>query len=88
MPDSSEVPARGAALFGAVAAGVFGGIGEAVIATAPPDARAVYRPIRPRLRPTTACTGSTAACTRLLGSTQVELLHGLKRIATETRRAT
>ncbi len=42
---ASEIPARGAALFGAVAAGVYDGIGEAIDATRPADAHA-YQPQR------------------------------------------
>ena len=39
VPDSREVPARGAALFGAVAAGAFAEIGAAVQRTRPATAR-------------------------------------------------
>ncbi len=39
VPDSSQIPARGAALFGAVAAGHFADIGEAISATRPVTAR-------------------------------------------------
>ena len=87
MPDSNEVPARGAALFGAVAAGVFDGIGAAVAATRPADAR-TYTP--------DAASGETydrvyeiyRSLYETLGASQVQLLHGLKGIATEIRRAT
>ena len=43
VPDSSLIPARGAALFAAVAAGLYDGIGAAIAATRPPDAH-VYEP--------------------------------------------
>ena len=87
VPDSTEVPARGAALFGAVTAGVFDDIGAAVAATRPVDAR-TYTPDR--------ASGSTydrvyeiyRSLYETLGTTQVQLLHGLKGIATEIRRAT
>src|SRR5664280_3687637 len=39
VPDSTQVPARGAALFGAVAAGAFPDIGSAIAATRPSIAR-------------------------------------------------
>jgi L-ribulokinase len=86
VPDSTQIPARGAALFGAVAAGVFADIASAIAATRPrvarsyePDANAqaiydqvyaIYRSLYDRL-----------------GRSHVELLHGLKRIYSE-RRAT
>jgi L-ribulokinase len=85
VPASSEIPARGAALFGAVAAGRFDDIGAAVRATRPETARryapdpaagAVYDNVYAIYRPLYAA----------LGDTQVELLHGLKRIRTDTRR--
>ena len=85
VPASSEIPARGAALFGAVAAGRFDDIGAAVRATRPETARryepdpaagAVYDRVYAIYRTLYAT----------LGDTQVELLHGLKRIRTDTRR--
>jgi L-ribulokinase len=86
VPASPEVPARGAALFGAVAAGAFAGIGAAVQATRPavartfapdPDASAVYERVYPIFR----------AFHDLLGRSQPALLHELKRIRAE-RKAT
>jgi L-ribulokinase len=86
VPASPEVPARGAALFGAVAAGAFAGIGAAVQATRPavartfapdPDASAVYERVYPIFR----------AFHDLLGRSQPVLLHELKRIRAE-RKAT
>jgi L-ribulokinase len=79
VPASREVPARGAALFGAVAAGAFTGIGAAVQATRPaiartfapdPDASAIYERVYPIFR----------AFHDLLGRSQPALLHELKRI--------
>ncbi len=87
VPDSSEVPARGAALFGAFAAGLYDGIGEAVIATAPPDARA-YTPDPVANETYDRVYEIYRSLYQTLGSTEVGLLHGLKRIATEIRRAT
>jgi L-ribulokinase len=82
VPDSSEIPARGSALFGAVAGGAFDDIDSAVAATRPPTARtytpdprasefynklyAIYRPLY-----------------ELLGRERSELLHELKRLRTE-----
>ncbi len=82
VPASREVPARGAALFGAVAAGAFADIGAAVQATRPaiartfapnPDASAVYERVYPIFR----------AFHDLLGRSQPALLHELKRIRAE-----
>jgi L-ribulokinase len=87
VPASSEVPARGAALFAAVAAGVFGGIDEAVVATRPPDEHA-YTPDRGAKQTYDRVYEIYRDLYETLDSTQMELLHGLKRIATEIRRAT
>jgi L-ribulokinase len=82
VPASKEIPARGAALFGAVAAGLYPGIEAAVEATREPSAR-TYTP-DPRA---TAVYDRVYAVYRglyeTLGRTQVELLHELKRIRTE-----
>jgi L-ribulokinase len=86
IPASSEIPARGAALFGAVAAGVFDGIGSAIEATRPqiartytpdPAAKATYDQVYEIYR----------SLYETLGRSQVELLHGLKRIRTGERSA-
>ena len=85
VPASTEVPARGSALFGAVAGGAFDNIGAAIAATRPgtartytpdPQARAVYDEVYAVYR----------EVYETLGRTQVELLHGLKRIRTNQRR--
>ena len=82
VPDSTQVPARGAALFGAVAAGAFPDIGSAIAATRPSiarsyapdaDAKAIYDRVYAIYR----------SLYERLGRTDVELLHGLKRIHTE-----
>jgi L-ribulokinase len=85
VPASTEIPARGAALFGGVAAGFFADIGEAVAATRPktartyvpdPGAKAVYDRVYDVYR----------SLYDTLGRSQGELLHGLKRIRAEQRR--
>ena len=84
VPDSTQIPARGAALFGAVAAGAFGDISAAIAATRPgvarryqpqPQAQAIYDRVYAIYR----------SLYELLGRADVELLHGLKRIYTERR---
>ena len=86
VPASKEIPARGAALFGAVAAGAFEDIRSAAAATAPgiartyapdPAAKAVYDRVYAIYR----------SLYETLGHSQVELLHGLKRIRTERKAA-
>jgi L-ribulokinase len=82
VPGSEEIPARGSALFGAVAGGAFPDIESAVAATRPPTAQtytpdpaahevyerlyAIYRPLY-----------------GLLGNEHGELLHQLKRLRAE-----
>ncbi|MGA2011350.1 MAG: ribulokinase [Solirubrobacteraceae bacterium] len=83
VPAASEIPARGAALFAAVAAGVHDGIGAAIAATRPPSAH-TYRPD----------PAATAVYDRIyaiyrelyetLGRSRSDWMHGLKRIQTET----
>jgi L-ribulokinase len=84
VPTCREVPARGAALFGAVAAGAFADIGAAVQATRPavartfvpdPQASAVYERVYRIF----------LALHDLLGRAQPALLHELKRIRAERR---
>jgi L-ribulokinase len=79
VPASNEIPARGAALFGAVAAEAFPNIHSAIQATRPPTARtyvpdraahAIYDRVYPIYRD----------LYELLGRSRAELLHGLKRI--------
>jgi L-ribulokinase len=81
VPDSELIPARGAALFGAVAAGVYPSIDEAIAATRPADAH-VYAP---RSQATETYDRVYPVYRRLyeiLGQTEVGLLHALKRIRT------
>ncbi|MBV8941262.1 MAG: ribulokinase [Solirubrobacterales bacterium] len=79
VPGSKEVPARGSALFAAVAGGAFECIDAAVAATEPPTAR-TYRP-DPTVRETYDRLYSVyRGLHDLLGSKRVELLHGLKQI--------
>ena len=87
VPDSTEVPARGAAMFGAVAAGVFDGIDAAVAATRPADAH-TYTPDGASLETYDRVYQIYRSLYEMLGTSQVQLLHGLKGIATEIRRAT
>ncbi|MGO9971678.1 MAG: ribulokinase [Solirubrobacteraceae bacterium] len=82
VPASGEIPARGAALFAAVAAGVFDDIAAAVAATAPKTARS-YVP-NPAARPVhDAVYAIYRDLYELLGRSRVEWLHDLKRIRTE-----
>jgi L-ribulokinase len=84
VPDSTQIPARGSALFGAVAAGAFPDIGGAIAATRPriacsyapdADAQAIYDRVYAIYR----------SLYERLGRSDVELLHGLKRIYSERR---
>jgi L-ribulokinase len=85
VPASSEIPARGSALFGALAAGRFNDITAAIEAMRPavgrtyrpdPSAQAVYDEVYAVYR----------ELYELLGRSHVELMHGLKRIRTSERR--
>jgi L-ribulokinase len=82
VPAWREIPARGAALFGAVAAGVYDDIDAAIAATRPsssstytpdPAAKAVYDRVYAIYR----------TLYETLGRSDVALLHGLKKIRTE-----
>jgi L-ribulokinase len=78
IPGSSEIPSRGSALFGAVAAGVFPDITSAIEATRPKIAR-TYKP-RPEAKETyDKVYAIYRSLYDTLGRSQVELLHGLKR---------
>jgi len=86
VPEVIEIPARGAALFGAVAAGVFDDIGAAIEATRPKrvrtyepdlDAKATYDRVYEIYR----------TLYDTLGRSEVRLMHELKRIRTEGRGA-
>jgi L-ribulokinase len=84
VPASSEVPARGAALFGAVAGGSHPDIGAAIAATRPAIAR-TYAPDPATRRTYDDVYAMYRGLYDTLGRTQVELLHGLKRIGNERR---
>jgi L-ribulokinase len=86
VPDSTQIPARGAALFGALAAGEFPDIAAAIAATRPgvarrfePDAQAksIYDRVYAVYR----------SLYEQLGRNEAGLLHSLKRIYTERRAA-
>jgi L-ribulokinase len=85
VPASSEIPARGAALFGAVAAGVFDGIGEAIEATRPSHAR-TYAPDRAAQGTYDQVYAIYRSLYDSLGSGQNHLMHDLKRIRTTAAR--
>jgi L-ribulokinase len=86
VPASSEIPARGAALFGAVAGGAFADIGSAIAATRPGTAR-TYRPDAGAKATYDQVYAIYRSLYELLGRSRVELLHGLKRIRNERIRA-
>jgi L-ribulokinase len=86
VPASSEVPARGAALFGAVAGGAFGDI-SAAVASAPPATARTYSPNADAKRTYDRVYAIYHGLHDLLGHSEVELLHGLKRIRTERKAA-
>jgi L-ribulokinase len=84
VPASSEIPARGAALFGAVAGGAYPDIGSAIAATRPGTAR-TYTPDPSAKQVYDQVYAVYRRLYELLGRAEVELLHGLKRIRTERR---
>jgi L-ribulokinase len=86
VPASSEIPARGAALFGAVAAGVFEGIGDAIEATRPSYAR-TYEPDRAARTIYDQVYAIYRSLYDSLGQSQSQLMHDLKRIRTRAARA-
>jgi L-ribulokinase len=79
VPASSEIPARGAALFGAVAAGRFADISQAVAALRPGIAR-TYKPDPAATSAYDQVYAIYRGLYETLGRAQVDLLHGLKRI--------
>jgi L-ribulokinase len=84
VPDVPEIPARGAALFGGVAAGKFADIEEAVQATRPKSVR-TYKPNLDAKRTYDQVYEIYRRLYELLGRSEVGLLHGLKRIRTTER---
>jgi L-ribulokinase len=83
VPSWREVPARGAALFGAVAAGVYDDIGAAIEATKPSSSR-TYTPEPAAKEVYDRVYGIYRTLYETLGRSEVELLHGLKRIRAES----
>jgi L-ribulokinase len=79
VPASDEVPARGAALFGAVAGGIFDGIDAAIVATEPAGGRS-YRPDPAVRRTYDRVYAVYRGLHDLLGRSHAELLHDLKAI--------
>jgi L-ribulokinase len=84
VPDSMQIPARGAALFGAVAAGHFSDIDSAIAATRPSIARS-YAPDTRARETYDRVYAIYRSLYDLLGRSRIELLHGLKHIYTESR---
>jgi L-ribulokinase len=79
VPASTQIPARGAALFGAVAAGAFADIDAAVAATRPEIARS-YEPDREAASVYDEVYAVYRELHETLGRSQSELLHRLKRL--------
>ena len=79
VPDAGEIPARGAALFGAVAAGVYDDIDAAIQATRPDDAR-VYEPDAQAHEVYDRVYGVYRSLYDILGRREDGLLHELKHI--------
>jgi L-ribulokinase len=86
VPDAKEIPARGAALFGAVAAGVFGDIAGAIAATRPRKV-CTYKPNSEATETYDRVYEIYRTLYDMLGRFEVRLLHDLKRIRTERRPA-
>ncbi|HET8980379.1 MAG TPA: ribulokinase [Solirubrobacteraceae bacterium] len=82
VPASEQIPARGAALFAAVAAGIYEDIDEAIEATRPSTAR-TYEPDRTATEVYDRVYAVYRSLYEMLGRSQVELLHELKRIRAE-----
>jgi L-ribulokinase len=82
VPEIAEIPARGAALFGAVAAGVFDDIGSAIEATRPKTVR-TYEPDLEAKKTYDRVYEIYRTLYEFLGRSEVRLLHDLKRIGTE-----
>jgi L-ribulokinase len=82
VPDSTEIPARGSALFGAVAAGHFSDIYAAIEALAPGD-MAVYEPDGEARTTYDRVYAVYRELYGWLGSERSDLLHELKAIRSE-----
>ncbi|HTU97767.1 MAG TPA: ribulokinase [Solirubrobacteraceae bacterium] len=83
VPSWREIPARGAALFGAVAAGIHEDIDAAIEATRPSSSR-TYTPEPAAKDVYDRVYAIYRTLYDSLGRSEVELLHGLKRIRAET----
>jgi L-ribulokinase len=86
VPETKEIPARGAALFGAVAAGVYDDIESAIEATRPTQVR-TYRPDAAAKDTYDRVYGIYRTLYDTLGRSEVRLLHELKRVRIERRGA-
>jgi len=86
VPEVSEIPARGAALFGAVAAGVYPDIGSAIEATRPRQVR-TYEPDLDAKQTYDRVYEIYRTLYDTLGRSEVRLMHELKRIRTQRRDA-
>jgi L-ribulokinase len=83
VPSWREIPARGAALFGAVAAGIYDDIDAAIEATRPSSSR-TYTPEPAAKDVYDRVYGIYRTLYDTLGRSEVELLHGLKKIRGES----
>jgi L-ribulokinase len=84
IPASNEIPARGAALFGGVAAGAYPDIASAIDATRPAGGR-TYTPDPAAKQIHDRVYAVYRSLYDMLGRPQAELLHELKRIKAERR---
>ncbi|MFL5860401.1 MAG: ribulokinase [Solirubrobacteraceae bacterium] len=85
VPSWREIPARGSALFGAVAGGVYDDIGAAIEATRPSSSR-TYTPEPAAKEVYDRVYEIYRTLYETLGRSEVQLLHGLKKIRTEAAR--
>jgi L-ribulokinase len=86
VPEVNEIPARGAALFGAVAAGSYPDIGSAIAATRPRRVR-TYEPNLEAKKTYDRVYEIYRTLYDTLGRSDVRLMHELKRIRTQRRDA-
>jgi L-ribulokinase len=82
VPEVKEIPARGAALFGAVAAGKFDDIAAAIEATRPRSVT-TYKPDLEAKKTYDRVYEIYRTLYEMLGRSEVRLMHDLKRIRTE-----
>jgi L-ribulokinase len=83
VPTWREIPARGAALFGAVAAEIYPDIDAAIAATRPSESR-TYTPDAAAKAVYDRVYAIYRTLYESLGRTDVSLLHDLKKIRAET----